>query len=215
MLKNTRVVILLGVILAVLGVLLLTQEDVRIWGVVLIVIAVLGTAGLVYTNREEQDDFLEAPDEPQERPTRPSASTTTAEPLATWSAEPLATWSPPEEAGEATVAEDDTFGDSALEELEALEDLDPIAEVERLEEEAGDLETLEPYEAEFESVEVEEDVEEVEEGDLLAPIDEDVESADDIMKASAATELKGPVAGENSELAKLLAKVQSRLAAYE
>lgn len=53
-------------------------------------------------------------------------------------------------------------------------------------------------------------------------VNEDVESADDIMAASHATELsvvKEPAAaggpGENSELAKLLAKVQARLSAYE
>ena len=50
------------------------------------------------------------------------------------------------------------------------------------------------------------------------PIDENVESADDIMAASQATELHvedEDAGGDNSELAKLLAKVQSRLAAYE
>ena len=48
-------------------------------------------------------------------------------------------------------------------------------------------------------------------------IDEDVHSDDDIMAASHATELTvvAPDASDNSELAKLLAKVQSRLAAYE
>jgi hypothetical protein len=46
---------------------------------------------------------------------------------------------------------------------------------------------------------------------------EDVHSDDDIMAASHATELTvvAPDASDNSELAKLLAKVQSRLAAYE
>ncbi|MCU0267507.1 MAG: hypothetical protein MUF83_02555 [Acidimicrobiales bacterium] len=47
-------------------------------------------------------------------------------------------------------------------------------------------------------------------------IDENVSSADDIMAASAATELHvDDNAGADSELAKLLAKVQARLAAYE
>jgi hypothetical protein len=48
----------------------------------------------------------------------------------------------------------------------------------------------------------------------LTPINEDVSSADDIMAASQATELQVQQE-DNSELAKLLAKVQARLAAYE
>ncbi len=47
-----------------------------------------------------------------------------------------------------------------------------------------------------------------------SPINEDVSSADDIMAASQATELHVEQE-DNSELAKLLAKVQARLAAYE
>lgn len=56
---------------------------------------------------------------------------------------------------------------------------------------------------------------------VASPIDENVATDDDIMAASHATELTlessdGAAAGaDNSELAKLLAKVQSRLAAYE
>jgi hypothetical protein len=63
---------------------------------------------------------------------------------------------------------------------------------------------------------------EVDESDeMLAELHEleDVHTSDDIMKASEATSLEhtGAAAGgaDNSELAKLLAKVQSRLAAYE
>lgn len=58
-------------------------------------------------------------------------------------------------------------------------------------------------------------------GGRPAPVNEDVTTADEIMEASKATELHlgegaGPAAGDdNSELAKLLAKVQARLAAYE
>ena len=51
-------------------------------------------------------------------------------------------------------------------------------------------------------------------GDPLSPINEAVSSADDIMAASQATELQVEE-DDNSELAKLLAKVQARLAAYE
>lgn len=62
-------------------------------------------------------------------------------------------------------------------------------------------------------------------GGRPAPINEEVSTADDIMEASKATELHlggaddgdaaAPAGDDNSELAKLLAKVQARLAAYE
>ena len=54
-------------------------------------------------------------------------------------------------------------------------------------------------------------------GAVAAPIDEAVSSADDIMAASEATELHidDGSSGGDGELAKLLAKVQERLAAYE
>jgi hypothetical protein len=48
-----------------------------------------------------------------------------------------------------------------------------------------------------------------------SPINEAVSSADDIMAGSKATELQVQQDDDNSELAKLLAKVQARLAAYE
>lgn len=56
---------------------------------------------------------------------------------------------------------------------------------------------------------------------VSSPINEDVSTADEIMAASEATELhlgaadNGGGDGDDSELAKLLAKVQARLAAYE
>lgn len=48
-----------------------------------------------------------------------------------------------------------------------------------------------------------------------APIDETVRSEDDILAASKATELSIAASEGDSELAKLLSKVQDRLAAYE
>jgi hypothetical protein len=88
-----------------------------------------------------------------------------------------------------------------LDELRRLDEVDVIAEFERLETQ----ETL--AEPDLESP--------VSLIDELTPINEDVSSDDDILAASQATELQVAAEGENTELAKLLAKVQARLAAYE
>lgn len=86
-----------------------------------------------------------------------------------------------------------------LDDLARLDDIDVIAEFERLDE----RET--PARPGFDSLPP---------LDALLPINEAVSSADDIMAASQATELQVEE-DDNSELAKLLAKVQARLAAYE
>jgi hypothetical protein len=88
-----------------------------------------------------------------------------------------------------------------LDDLAGLEDIDVIAEFER-------LDGQDPAPAAPTSM-----------FDVPAPvfdtpINEAVSSADDIMAASQATELQVEE-DDNSELAKLLAKVQARLAAYE
>jgi hypothetical protein len=85
-----------------------------------------------------------------------------------------------------------------LNELSRLDEVDVIAEFERLETHDTFTEPAAPILDE-----------------LPSPINEAVSSADDIMAASHATELQVNADGENSELAKLLAKVQARLAAYE
>lgn len=143
--------------------------------------------------------------------------------LPTWSPEPLATWSPPEDA---EPAEEITFTSldepeeeldtSTFDELASFDDLDAVAEVDTYEV-AADSGTDVEYE---EAVEAEVEAEPVRTSlfSAPAPIREDVSSADDILEASHATELHigdEPGAADNSELAKLLAKVQSRLAAYE
>jgi hypothetical protein len=89
-----------------------------------------------------------------------------------------------------------------LDELKRLDEVDVIAEFERLE----THDTLTEPELAVEAPILDE---------LAVPINEDVSSADDILAASQATELQVTADGENSELAKLLAKVQARLAAYE
>jgi hypothetical protein len=82
-----------------------------------------------------------------------------------------------------------------LDDLVGLDALDPIAEVERIEGRSTSLFGGDPH--------------------FQAPIiNEQVSTADDIMAASHATELN-LADGEQTELQKLLAKVQIRLSAYE
>ncbi len=83
-----------------------------------------------------------------------------------------------------------------LDDLVGLDALDPIAEVERIEGRSTSLFGGDPT--------------------FQAPIiNEQVSTADDIMAASQATELNLGDGGEQTELQKLLAKVQIRLSAYE
>jgi hypothetical protein len=82
-----------------------------------------------------------------------------------------------------------------LDDLVGLDALDPIAEVERIESRGGSLFGGDPT--------------------FQAPINEHVSTADDIMAASQATELNLTGSEEQTELQKLLAKVQIRLSAYE
>ncbi len=83
-----------------------------------------------------------------------------------------------------------------LDDLVGLDALDPIAEVERIEGRSGSLFGGDPT--------------------FQAPIiNEQVSTADDIMAASQATELNLTGSEEQTELQKLLAKVQIRLSAYE
>lgn len=131
-------------------------------------------------------------------------------------------------------ADTDTITDEAdnpLDNLDQLDDIDPIAEVERLDalDEEEEFDALGGLDLEEDDLVVLEDVEEdapiaADAGSsggafsfTAAPavINEDVESADDIMAASQATELELDEDAADSELAKLLAKVQARLAAYE
>jgi hypothetical protein len=92
-----------------------------------------------------------------------------------------------------------------LDELARLDDVDVIAEFERLDDrDVASTSGIDP------SLVGESPVL----GEAISPINEAVSSADDIMAASQATELTVEQ-DDNSELAKLLAKVQARLAAYE
>ena len=124
--------------------------------------------------------------------------------------------------------------DDPLASLDRLDDIDPVAEVERLDAAADD----DPFASLRGSLDGDVEVEETFELDELTELDdepiaqpaaagsafsfsaapavinEEVSTADDIMAASTATELHVEDAGD-SELARLLAKVQARLSAYE
>jgi hypothetical protein len=144
---------------------------------------------------------------------------------------------PQGEDGESLLLDDD----DPLGALDQLDDIDPVAEVERIEERTDD----DPFASLRSDIVIEEDSFELDELDDLAELDvdlveeptaapapaassssafsfaaapavinEEVSTADDIMAASTATELHVEDAGD-SELARLLAKVQARLSAYE
>ena len=96
-----------------------------------------------------------------------------------------------------------------LDDLVGLDDLDPIAEVERIDSreaaEPDGYSGFTPFDAPVAEIEL----------DIHGnPVNENVTGADDIMAASQATELNLG-GGEQTELQKLLAKVQIRLSAYE
>jgi hypothetical protein len=105
-----------------------------------------------------------------------------------------------------------------LDDLKRLDEVDVMAEVERLEARSSGLEVTEPQQARPEPAQPRAPRPEPAESTSLfsvpAPINEDVSSDDDIIAASQATELTVTRTG-NAELAKLLAKVQARLAAYD
>jgi hypothetical protein len=189
---------------------------------------------------DDDHDAVDDVDAAPEPPRRPRASTATAEPLATWEGEGLTPWTPPEAATDDVVVEEDEIELDALdlaeldhidEFIEAETESDTVDELSDLDldelldtEPADDFDAFDPDAFSKDNgfggtltaePEVDEPV------DLFDEIQqiEDVHSDDDIMKASEATSLEhtGAAAGgaDNSELAKLLAKVQSRLAAYE
>lgn len=102
-----------------------------------------------------------------------------------------------------------------LDALDRLDEVDVVAEVERIEARGA---LLDEFTEDLQPVSIQDRVgNDALASPVVSPINENVSSADDIMAASQATELTvvAPAAADNSELAKLLAKVQARLAAYE
>jgi len=170
-------------------------------------------------------------DAPRNRTTPPATRPSSEGGLPTWSPSGLDTWTPPAvEKGEeapaieparetasasewdswdddwdsSTIVDDDEDAEdeNPLAALDRLDEIDPIAEVERLEG-LSDEEKTPPAKSGFSF-------------SSAPPVinEETIETADDIMAASEAMELHVEPGGD-SELAKLLAKVQARLSAYE
>lgn len=196
------------------------------------------------SHRSESHDDVDEDEDDAPPPLRPRRGTATAEPLATWEGEGLTPWTPPEAADDdVVVVEEDDIELDALD-LAELDHIDEFIESETENDtvdEFSDLDLDELLDAEPDEV-VEDRFDafdpdafskdpvgdtRTEEPHLDEPVDlfdelqqlEDVHTDEDIMKASEVTSLEhtGAAAGgaDNSELAKLLAKVQSRLAAYE
>lgn len=231
---NTKPLIGLGIVVVLALVAYLAFGDNGAWAAALV--AVVGIVAVYLyqrslTSREaDEDDFYQTEDE-AEAPAAPSSEGG----LPTWSPEPLATWTPPAEAEEdrdtdtGYVSFDEGYGEeeldtSALDEFAGFDDLDTLTEAEE-HTSLTEIDTGTDYEVEPEP-EVEAAPARTSLFSAPAPIREDVHSDDDILEASHATELhladgdggssdSGGGAGGNAELAKLLAKVQSRLAAYE
>ena len=150
----------------------------------------------------------------------------------TWEKE----WPQGEDADTLLLDEDD----DPLGSLDRLDDIDPVAEVERIaddpfaslrtdivvEEDSFELDELDEFDSLDDLAELDVDLVEDRPASSAASapsfsfaaapavINEEVSTADDIMAASTATELHVEDAGD-SELARLLAKVQARLSAYE
>ena len=146
---------------------------------------------------------------PAPTPPPPAAPTfEPAEPAPAWNDDwsNADTWNSTETTWEPTPSSTET---NPLDELQGFDTLDPIAEVERIESRAAD-DTYAPPEP----APAEETFTTFSFGNAPPVVNEEVTGADDIMAASQATELH-LAAGEQTELQKLLAKVQIRLSAYE
>ncbi|MFN8040728.1 MAG: hypothetical protein U0Q07_16050 [Acidimicrobiales bacterium] len=218
---NAKALIGLGIVVVLAAVAYLAAGDNGIIAAGLVLI--VGLVGVFVLMKRggsgggSSDEYEYEDDDEQDAPA--STATGTGGGLPTWSAEPLATWSPPEDGAddepEPAYAsfDDDDLDTSTFDELASFDDVDAVAEVDTYEtvtDDGTDVEYEEVVEAEVEPEPVKTSL-----FSAPAPIREDLSSDEEILEASHATELHVPDGGENTELAKLLAKVQSRLAAYE
>ncbi|HEY5154760.1 MAG TPA: hypothetical protein VIJ47_08505 [Acidimicrobiales bacterium] len=229
--RESKVLIGVGA-LAVVGLLVALTASATL-GVAVIAIGLVGGVVFLRVTRPDQSDpFADARSVADETNV---GNITPTEPLAPWSPDGgLTAWTPPvdlappapvaepsyEPAVEPTSEWDDASWEQSvtweppapaapaetnpLDDLVGLDHLDPIAEVERIEErETAAPGAFQPLA--FDDIEL----------DIHGnAVNEAVSGADDIMAASQATELH-LAAGEQTELQKLLAKVQIRLSAYE
>jgi hypothetical protein len=216
-------------IVALLALLAASRVDLVV-GVAVLIVGIAAVVVLLWRTRESGTN-----DRPRLRRRKEDASpldgalgTAGVEPLQAWSPPPdLRAWTPPadvltppdpqgelvEEPADGNWTAEIDWTDTAaiadtnpLHEIEGLDEVDVVAEVERIEarESGARAEAADRAEAERATSSL-----------FSAPapvIKEEVSSADDIMAASQATEVEPE---DNSELAKLLAKVHARLAAYE
>lgn len=228
--KNPKVLIALVVIivLAVLGFVvsgsILVGAGAAIVGILAMVVILRRLAVGAGGSGTKDRGFLESDEEEDQ----------VAEPLATWELPTRPVVRPEEIVWDDSGFGDTGFGDTGLaetnplDEFSTLDDVDVVAELERLEkwdsgdEWAGgtDWDRL-ADDTSGASIDLgplgvsdtDTDAEVIEVNFDSHVVNEDVENSDDIMAASQATELAGEP--DNSELARLLAKVQARLAAYE
>ena len=225
---NAKALIGLGIVVVLAAVAYLVAGDNGIIaaGIVLIVgligiFVLTKRGGGSSTSDEYEYEYEDADEGDAPAASTGGSSTGSGGGLPTWSAEPLATWSPPEDGADepepAYASFDDDLDTSTFDELASFDDVDAVAEVDTYEtitDDGTDVEYEEVVEAEVEPEPVKTSL-----FSAPAPIREDVHSDEEILEASHATELHVPDAGagggDNAELAKLLAKVQSRLAAYE
>jgi hypothetical protein len=120
-----------------------------------------------------------------------------------WTEDSATDQTPPEPWADGSTWDDTSVATDTnpLDDIGALDEIDVIAELERLDDRPAPSTSMFSVPAPVTA-------------EAVTPINEAVSSADDIMAASQATELQVE-SDDNSELAKLLAKVQARLAAYE
>ena len=238
MVKNAKTLTVAGLVV-VIGIVLIVAK-VTIPG---LIVALLGIVGLFLVMRAPAEEAGKAP-EPAPRPSAKASTAVieevdeielTEEPDGSWDLEETSSWDV-----EATTDDGDVVweaGGTDTWEAEATDDGEVTWEAETTDtweaeastedDDVWTAETTDTWEAEASTEDDDvwgaDEVAETSSGasglfSVASPIDENVESADDIMAASQATELHvedEDAGGDNSELAKLLAKVQSRLAAYE
>ena len=236
MVKNARTLGMAALIVAV-GIAMMVLTDLKVVGLVIALVGIVGLFLLLRAPSDTAEAFLDKPEaEEAPRKQRSKASTAvveeevaeTEDSLGTWEDSDTLSWEAEETSGETLTWEAEESSGGSLT-WEAEETGGGGGDTWEAEETTSASLSWEAEETDdgfetFESLSFSEDEAEAPAPSssglfsVASPIDENVHSDDDIMAASQATELHvepDEAEGDNSELAKLLAKVQSRLAAYE